>query len=323
MGTPNPENQERAKTGKDVAERVIQILTVIVALIGLPLAIAQGRPASVIVCATCVFAAIIVVTIRLWRARLPSERIKYQWQRWAAVATATAFVTALLVSSLIPTGRHFLIYSVLGFRSQVQTDVITIAESSHYYRVQIPVTNARPEDQQLANMTVTVSWGEKYPTTTCQAVPVAYRLDGRLRVTNGSSATGSVQVLAGGLAGFRLPVTGSFEDQCTSAKLVLSFMPGLSLQKNSTTLLYVDIPKHLQAYSDEYNAEISQAGQQQQSKQLSIGIPRLTAKSKVRTGYYIAVTSDSQTSSGDKVSGCEELDGGSSTGLRMTGCRRF
>ena len=97
------------------------------------------------------------------------------------------------------------------------------------------------------DMRITVSWGREFPSVAqCQGVPGSYRLDSKLRVSNGS-ATGSVHVLTGGLAGFRLPLTGFLEKDCDYYKLAVSFMPDLSLQRNSTTLLYVDIPKRLRA----------------------------------------------------------------------------
>jgi hypothetical protein len=137
----------------------------------------------------------------------------------------------------------------------VSTSGLTVAESSTYYRVIVPIYNSQTNDQAVKQISLDVVW--HYNGVSCDRRPPIYifRLRDKLYVNKKTRLAGEdVTILSGIASGFRVTATGEWVEgggACgIPSRLGLTFsIPGLLLQKSATTLVAIDIPKQIKAIS--------------------------------------------------------------------------
>jgi hypothetical protein len=239
-----------ARSQNEFGERALRFLTLASVIIGLPLAIAQGRPASVIVATVILCLGSASALSYLWRKRLPSGNHKYGWERWAATGLTLAIVSTVAMASIFSSGRSFLMYGIFGFQNPsaaIRSGEPTFAQSAKYVRILLPVSNNIARDQELNQISLTIDWTGNI---LCYGPPTfSFRLSSNLYVDEktGSVSGGSVVAESGTAAGFSVPVTGNAQGFCNNGELILDFIPpALVLEKSSTTVISIDVPKRIE-----------------------------------------------------------------------------
>jgi hypothetical protein len=249
-----PGNEAQEGSPRSITERILQLVTLAAGVVALPVAILQGRPASAVAALVVVVAGLGLLIAHVWQSRLPSGQYRYSWWRWFTVATTVVIIAVLAGVNLNAKSRSVFIYGVMGFHKQAEADELVIAESSKYYRIQLPVSNHQGQDDQLDAVTLTLQWNSNTGIG-CLATPVSYQLaDHIVLAKNGNIATAPVKASSGGFAGFDLPTTGSLHEYCMSGALTFTFYPGLIIEADSTTLMYVNVPKHINATYEQIGA---------------------------------------------------------------------
>jgi hypothetical protein len=180
----------------------------------------------------------------LWRRRLPSGQYKYSspW-RWFTTTAVFAVFASLIAMFAIPPSRAFVLNDVLGFTNVTPTgEGVTVAESADYYRAIFPIYNPLSYDQAARQMTLTVDVNK---ICNASSTPYQYSLKNQLvGSTKNHVARGTITPKTGVASGFSVLAAGTWYQDCNSSDLSLTFAPpGLVVQKSTTTLITVDIPK--------------------------------------------------------------------------------
>jgi hypothetical protein len=234
------------KQATEYLERILQIATLSAAIIALPVAIFQGRPASAVTALIAVIAGMVLAVVHVWRARLPSGQRRYRWQRWAGTLIAFGSLASLAIACIAPATRGAVLYDILGFR-RPEVSQLTIAAGSGHYRIQIPIYNVQDQDDQVDSVTVSVDWNENVDIA-CESNTAEYQLQDTVIVgAVGKTLRATVSDSSGGLANLSLPATGSLTTYCVGGSLEFTFQPGLIVRARSTALIYVDIPEQIRA----------------------------------------------------------------------------
>ena len=241
-------DETASSKAKNLTERIVQLLTALSIVIGLPVAIVQGRPTSTVTVLVIVLLCLITGVMYLWRRRLPSGQYKYDssW-RWFTTTAVFVVFASLIVMFTIPPSRAFVLDDVLGFTNVTATgEGITVAESADYYRAVFPIYNPLSYDQVAGQMTLTVDVNEL---CNASSTPYEYSLKNQLAgSTKNHVARGTITPKNGVASGFSVLAAGTWYQDCNSSDLSLTFAPpGLVVQKSTTTLITVDIPKQISA----------------------------------------------------------------------------
>ena len=107
-GTEKPDS-------KDLGERILQLATLASILLGLPLAVVNGRPTSSIAILATVLLFIGMRLLHLRRKRPPSRNRKRDTERLLMASLALLVSLGLVITIAIPVSRSYFIYNLLGF----------------------------------------------------------------------------------------------------------------------------------------------------------------------------------------------------------------
>ena len=157
----------------------------------------------------------------------------------------------------------------------------------------------------------------------CLSGTAEYRLNDHVAIeTNGKTLHGGVQARSGGFRGYSLPAIGSLGGYCVSGWLSLGFNPGLVVKANLTTLLYIDVPKHIKAT---YSGITSPYGGKASIKKKriiadTIGIPDPINRNSRSQYSYVVVRSKSEICIRGNFSSCQLATGAKVSMTDVDGC---
>jgi hypothetical protein len=256
-----------------------------------------------------VFSAILMVglayaLVYVWQRRLPSGFRKYGWQRWALVAFTATLAVGLASAGVLPASRGFLVHEVYGFSRTVpsaQSPGIQVASSRRFYRIVLPVDNNLSRDQQLNQMSVSMT----YETGSgCAEAPYyIYRLQDTIVVKKATGhAQGNITERSGIASGFDVRSTGEWRGGCGPDQVYFRFIPtGLTLKKLSTTMIAIDVPTRMHVKFEVYPARAIKPSQTQ------VRFP---------SSHYLSFRVVASASGGTKLDSCFIFKAGRSTERR-------
>ena len=176
-----------------------------------------------------------------------------------------------------------------------QSNGISVAADKQFYRIFFPVRNASSSDQQLDQISVIMT----YPTNIgCAEIQFyAYRLTNTIVVKKaGGIAQGAVTVESGHASGFAVPATGQWSGGCGPTQLYFEFPPpALTLNRLSTTMVAIDVPRRLNVISEIYPNKI--------------GLQKRITFPKIGGTDFMAFHVRGSTSGGTKIDSCFVLRG--------------
>lgn len=317
-----------------LGERVAQGIGIVGGVVALAVALSKDKPASALALVAVVLISSAAVLAYLWRARLPSGARKYTWQPRVATVSVAVIVVASSIVLVIPASREYALYDIIGLANPPRETAISglvIAQNTDSYRILASVSNASKIDQQLNRVWLDVYYNRNTKVR-CAASTYSYRLRDEV-VLSGSGdrkdLEGSIKANEGGLKGYDLQITGNYHAKCQEGRLLLSFDPTITLEKEATTELAIDIPKLLKAYSrkvDRYNRP-EENGSFEGS--LAIPVGPISAKGHETLTHpaslFVAKIAVKIGNPGRTLSACHELSGPDvedvSTSLHGLGCR--
>jgi hypothetical protein len=241
-------NRERIKQTVEIAGGIVALVAGVVGL-------AQGRPTSTIVIFTIGVFILGYALVYFWRERLPSGKRKYERLRWAATITSVLIGLMLFIAVLIPSSRHYLMYTIVGFEGPTQgVSGVVVGESAHYYRVLATVFNNQKSDAQLSRITLVLG---NTGNAACLPTAEIFHIEDSVKIVASDASTrsftGKVEARSGNLSGFKIPMTGTLKETCRSRELIFSFDSNITLKGAATTQVVVDIPRRIKAdFSDFY-----------------------------------------------------------------------
>jgi len=293
----------KARSQSESSELVLRYVTIASVIVGLLLAILQGRPASAIAAIVIIGLGFTNVTIYLWRKRLPSGYRKYGWERWCAAGVAVGIVCAVATANAFPLSRAFFIYNVLGFQnssSLTRMGAPTFAQSAKFVRILFFVDNKATFAQELTQLALTLTWGGVSSVSNCSESPLTYKF--RLL------SSGSVAAESGAAAGFRVPVTGKASQYCGGGKLTIHFNPpALILEKSSVSIISIDVPRRVKVTYVDPPSRSNKNSPESIADLATVLIPT--------AGADVTIKLHAKTDSGTVLSACSEvLEPGSERG---------
>jgi hypothetical protein len=181
---------------------------------------------------------------------------------------------------------------------------ISVGTKGSFYRIFLPVYNSLHSDQQLKQISVTMTFPGSIG---CAEVPpIAYRLQDTIAVKRAAgSARPTVVGESGAVSGVHVPATGEWHGGCGAIQQIyFRFLPAaLVLKKVSTTTVAIDIPRRLHVT---YDAAVGDGG-------------RLYLRHKdhyeqvvpdIRSLGHISFRVTASTSGGEEINSCLILRGG-------------
>jgi hypothetical protein len=318
-----------------LGERIAQGIGIVGGVVALTVALFQDRPASALALLALVLISSAAVLAYLWRARLPSGARKYTWQPRVATVSVAVIVVALSIVLVIPASREYALYDLIGLANPPRETAISglvVGQNADSYRILASVSNASKIDQQLNQVWLDVYYNRNTKAR-CAARTYSYRLRDKV-VLSGSGdrkdLEGSIEANQGGLEGYDLQIIGNYHAKCQEGRLLLSFNPNITLDKEATTELAIDIPKLLKAYSREvrrYDRPEKENGSFEGS--LAIPVGPISAKGHETLTHpaslFVAKITVKIGNPGRTLSACHELSGPDvedvSTSQHGLGCR--
>jgi hypothetical protein len=101
----------------------------------------------------------------------------------------------------------------------------------------------------------------------------AYRIRDKIKVRErqgSKEVQGRVLSQSGSLAGFDLPVTGTLKGECAVVTLTLSFHANITVAKETTTEIVIDVPKRMIGELQEKNGLVASNGPPSTEERISI-----------------------------------------------------
>lgn len=278
---PGGENHDSTRLFIDHATFIATLLTMVFALLAIQWS--YFRVISLL--------ALVAAGLAVWQSRLRRRSWKERpvLISGLACAVACAVLTISTAVSLLDSS-----YPISPGRT-VQDRTISAAISGKFYRIIYPIVNNSSGERQIESVTILVSfWGQP-----CAESPLVqlFQLKDSVKVNSDKKiVAGGVSVESGEAAkGLSVPVSGLINDGCTLNQLQLTFRPpGAELPRNSTTLLEVDIPKHL-------NVTYQSASYSQ-----TVGLPNVV---NPYAGNFIAFHVIASISGGRRLGSCFMLTG--------------
>ena len=224
-----PLNRKKAEPNghKDLAERVVQLATAISVVLGVPVAIVEGKPLSTVLVLAIALFCLGMWLLYLWRKHSASDGDEYKIQRLLTTGLAVAVTAGLTIVMAVPPSRSYFIYNLLGFQrstSALSQDGLSAAESSTFYRLIMPVHNSE-SDQVVKQITLEINW---WPHVACDAAPIfsSYQLTDTVYVDRQTGrAQASVALKSGPAAGFKAAPPGRSRRRLGALAVALADAP--------------------------------------------------------------------------------------------------